>query len=180
MQLFRQKHRYGSHHPAGISIDLITTGLLQEFSSEFQIEKLKEDQRFEHFVAYITVRQHFSEIFEPSDIVVSGGGDLGIDAIAIIVNGFLITDIEAFEDLMSNNPDYLDVTFLFIQAERSAGFEGSKLGTFAYGVGEFFNPNTKKDEILQAVAIMSAIYARSAKFKRGNHVSSSMPPQDDG
>jgi hypothetical protein len=71
-------------------MDRITQSLLTEFSAEHSIETLPEDQRFEHFTGYVTVRRHYGETFDSGDIVVgNGGGDTGIDAIAIIVNGTL-------------------------------------------------------------------------------------------
>src|SRR5262249_41640212 len=63
------------------------------------------------------------------------------------------------------------VTFVFIQAERSSSFDGAKLGSFGYGVSEFFNPETKEprnQRILEAVELMRRIYNKSSKFKRGN------------
>ena len=152
-------------------MDMITEGLLAEFSKEFQIEALQEDKRFEHLCGFIVVKRHYSETFDPKEIVVGAGGDLGIDAIGIIVNGILVTDKDQLEDMLDNNPDYLDVAFIFVQADRGSNFEAAKLGSFGYGVGEFFDPNTKEPRnarIMEFVEIMRAIYARSSKFKRGN------------
>jgi hypothetical protein len=64
-------------------MDRITESLLHEFSIENTIESLPEDQRFEHFAGYVTVRRHFSQTFDTFDIVTGGGADTGIDAIAI-------------------------------------------------------------------------------------------------
>ena len=77
---------------------------------------MAEDKRFERFAAFITVRSQYSETFAPDDITVGSGGDLGIDAIAIVVNGSLVTDVDSFSDLMSDSVDYLDVSFIFVQA----------------------------------------------------------------
>ncbi|UPK03065.1 AIPR family protein [Bradyrhizobium sp. 170] len=60
---------------------------------------------------------------------------------------------------------------MFVQAKRSSSFDGAALGSFGYGVGEFFNPNTKEprnERILEAVHVMQRIYSSSGKFKRGN------------
>jgi len=154
-------------------MDMITASLLKEFSAEFEIESLPEDERFEHFTSYVAVRQHYSEPFEPSDIICGAGGDLGIDATAAIVNGILVTEVEEFQELLLGNPDYLDVTFIFLQAERSASFDASKLGNFGYGVCEFFNPKTLEptnDSIKTAIKLMTEIYSKSGKFKRANPV----------
>ena len=152
-------------------MDIITTSLLKEFSEEYGLESLPEDKRFEHFSAFITVRGQYSETFAPEAIVVGSGGDLGIDAIAIVANGSLVTDVDSFSDLMSDGVDYLDVSFIFVQAERSPSFDGQKLLNFVSGVKEFFDIDTREprnEDIMNFVDIMKAVYSRSSKFKRGN------------
>lgn len=152
-------------------MDMITSGLLAEFTKEFQIEKLPEDKRFEHFAGFVVLKRHYSETFDPGDIVTGSGGDLTIDAVGIVVNGILINDEDALDELFDTNPDYLDVAFVFVQAERSSSFDGAKLGSFGYGVSEFFDPNTKEprnERILEAANVMQRIYGSSGKFKRGN------------
>jgi hypothetical protein len=151
-------------------MDRITESLLQEFSAENILEKLPEERRFEHFASYVTVRRHFSQTFDTFDIVTGGGADTGIDAIAIIVNGSLVTDVDSFEEV-AQGAENLDVTFIFVQAERSSSFEASKIGTFHFGVQDFFkvHPSMPRNEqVANAATIMSSIYDRSSKFKRGN------------
>ena len=65
------------------------------------------------------------------------GGDTGIDAIAIIVNNNLITDVDTVDDLLHLN-GYLDVEFVLVQAGRSPHFESGKLAKLGFGVKDFF------------------------------------------
>jgi hypothetical protein len=157
------------------TMDKVTEKLLAEFSKEHGIESLKEDKRFEHFSSYVVVRGEHTESFDTNDIVVGddefskGGTDIGIDGIAIIANGVLITDVEELEELIERL-GYLDVSFLFIQAETSSSFEGAKIGTFGFGVVDFFRdaPKLKRNEKVSAAAeIMGVIYDKSSKFRRG-------------
>jgi len=151
-------------------MDRVSESLLNEFSKEHDLLALPEETRFEHFAGYITVQRHHTETFDSAEIVTEG--DSGIDAIAIIVNGSLVTDREAFEE-QADKAGSLDVTFVFVQAERSAGFDAAKIGTFGFGVLDFFkeSPTLRRNEkVTEAAAIMSAIYNRSSKFKRGNPV----------
>jgi len=151
-------------------MDRISESLLTEFSAEHDIAQLPEDKRFEHFCSYITVRRQYAETFDTEDIVTGAGGDTGIDGIAIIVNGSLITDIDTLEEL-ANQAGALDVAFVFVQAERSPGFDAAKIGTFGFGVVDFFkeNPSLKRNDMVKAAADMTAaIFKRSSKFKRGN------------
>lgn len=159
-------------------MDKVTESLLAEFSKEHSLEHLKESKRFEHFSSYVVVRGEHTESFDTADIVVGddestqGGADIGIDGIAIIVNGVLVTDVEELEELIERI-GYLDVAFIFVQAETSSGFEGSKVGTFGFGVVDFFRdiPKLKRnDKVAAAAEIMQAIYDKSSKFRRGNLV----------
>ena len=151
-------------------MDRITSSLLSEFSLDHSIQSLPEDQRFERFAAYLSIIPHLPESFDTSDVAAGSGGDTGIDAIAIIVNGTLVTDAELVSELAETN-GYLDVTFVFVQAERSASFEASKIGTFGFGVADFFRESptlTRNEAVTEAAAIATAIFNRSSKFTRGN------------
>ncbi|MGO9771579.1 MAG: AIPR family protein [Roseiarcus sp.] len=143
---------------------------MDEFAREHGLDALDEAKQFEHFASYITVRRQYSETFDSSDIV-TGDGETGIDGVAIIVNGSLITDIEALSEL-ADHTSALDVIFVFVQAVRSASFDGAKIGNFAYGVRSFFEATpaevVNNDSIKEAAAIKTAIYDRSSKFRRGN------------
>lgn len=152
-------------------MDRVSESLLNEFSNERELAHLSEEKRFEHFACFITVGRHYSDTFDTEDIVVGSGNDTGIDGIGIIVNGNLITDVESLEE--ADSIGELDVTFVFVQADRSPGFDAAKIGTFGYGVVDFFKeqPSLPRNEQVSAAAgIMVAIYARSSKFKRGNPV----------
>jgi hypothetical protein len=148
-------------------MDKVSESLLNEFSNERGITQLHEDKRFEHFVCFITVGRHYSETFDTEDILV--GTAAGIDGIAIIVNGTLITDIESLEELDSAGE--FDVTFVFVQADRGPGFDAAKIGNFGFAVSDFFKDQPtlpRNEEVSAAAEIMSAVYQRSTKFKRGN------------
>jgi hypothetical protein len=157
-------------------MDKITASLLNEFSEEHGISHLPESKRFEHFTASLVVGKEHSGTFESSDLVTGDddskgtGTDTGIDAIAVIVNDTLVCDLDELVEL-SDRSTYLEVDFLFVQAETSSGFEASKIGTFGFGVEDFFRdtPKLKRNERVTARAeVVRAIYERSSKFKRGN------------
>jgi hypothetical protein len=153
-------------------MDRISESLLKEFSKENNVAGLPEDERFEHFCSFITVKRQYSETFDTEDIVTGAGNDTGIDGIAIIVNGALITDIDAFNE-MEKQTSTLDVVFVFVQAERTPGFDSGKISTFGFGVLDFFKhkPKLKQNEAVQGAAdIAAAIFDKGSKFKRGNPI----------
>jgi hypothetical protein len=49
------------------------------------------------------------------------GVDASLDAVAMIVNGVLLTDPDMVEELLQQN-GFLEVATIFVQAERTSGF----------------------------------------------------------
>ncbi len=151
-------------------MDIITRSLLDEFVTQQELRGLSEEDAFEHFTGYLVTSQHYTESFSTDDIHIGGGGDGGIDTISIIVNGNLISEPEEIADLEIANK-YLDVVFVFNQAERTPGFSASKVSNFGYGICDFFSDTprlTRNDDLQKKVAIIKEIYHRSSKFRKGN------------
>jgi hypothetical protein len=84
-------------------MDRITKSLLSEFCSEHDLERQPEDKQFEHFASYLAVSRNHNETFDTADVVIGAGNDLGIDGIACIVNGTLVTDPEMIPELVQTN-----------------------------------------------------------------------------
>ena len=113
-------------------MDRVSESLLNEFCRDHGIEALSEETRFECFAAYIATQRHYLPSFEPLSIVVGSGGDTGIDSVAIIVNDVLITDIEQLEDEIAQSTS-IDVTFVFVQAERAQDLMAKRWETSGSG-----------------------------------------------
>jgi hypothetical protein len=158
------------------TLDKITQNLLREFSEEHGLIDLEESHQFEHFCAYLLIGQSVPESFDTRDVTIrespdkQTGTDTGIDAIAIIVNDKLVLDRDEFLDIEQGDAA-LDVEFVFVQGETSSGFDGGKIGTFGFGVVDFFRdaPQMNRNENVSRFAeVMQEIYGHSSKFKRGN------------
>jgi hypothetical protein len=151
-------------------MDRITKSLMGEFVLQNSLKKLTESEKFEHFSGFLVTSKHYTESFSTFDISVGAGGDSGIDSIAIIANGSLITEPEEIEDLEDIN-GYLDVTLVFTQSERSSRFESSKIGQFGFGVNDFLSEKPtlpQNNKINHKSKILSEILKRSSKFAKGN------------
>ena len=151
-------------------MDRITAGLLAEFVRENDLGNLPQDTQFEHFTAYLAISRYVADTFDTADVVTGSGNDTGLDAIAVVVNGSIVTDSEFVPELAKMHGS-LDVTFVFVQAERSSSFSTAKIGTFAYGASDFFNETstlTRNEGVENAARVMSAIYEESPRFKHGN------------
>jgi hypothetical protein len=80
----------------------------------------------------------------------------------------LITDVDQVQEMYDQN-GYIEATFIFVQAERTAAFDGAKIGTVGNGVIDFFDDHPKMDrneKVRECAAIASAIYERSARSSR--------------
>lgn len=154
-------------------MDRVTESFLTDFAAEHELTKLKQDEQFERFSAFVTVRRHYNgETFDTSDVDTRGGGDLGIDAVAILVNGSIVTDVEALAE-HAEISGHFDATFIFVQADRGSSFDGKKLSDFGFGVKDFFEPTPKlkrNEKIAAAVEIMDALYKGGTKFRPGNPI----------
>jgi hypothetical protein len=150
-------------------MDRITESMLEEFSSEHGVATLSESDRFEHFASYATVQRLHAETFDTSDIVL-GHHEPGIDGIAIIVNGLLTPDVDAFLAI-ADTATALEVAFIFVQADKSRSFATGKMGNFIFAVRDFFKDAPQlpgSDRVKELAEVQRAIYGQSVKFKRAN------------
>ena len=152
-------------------MDRITESFLAEFVHDRGLDSLEQSALFEHLASFVALRRHYNgETFDTSDIVTGSGGDTGVDAVGILVNGSLVTDVESLEDHSDLSGNF-DVAFVFVQAERSASFDGAKLGSFGFGVRDFFEPKPKlirNSMVSDRAEVMEALYKLGTKFRPGN------------
>lgn len=150
-------------------MDRVTKAYLEEFRTEQSLDDaMTEPDLFEYFADYCVVSNLHEEEFDLADVRVGGEHDLGVDGLAIIVNGALVSSVDEAEDLLEVN-GFLDVKFVFVQAKTSSGFSGEQIANFLDGVEEFFAESPTlpaNDRIEQAREVMAWLYERSVKFKR--------------
>lgn len=151
-------------------MDRITKSYVAAFQQEQSLAAvLDESTLFELFADYCIVTDEYDEEFDvAADVHIGGEGDLGLDGLAIIVNGALVTAVEEAEDLLEAN-NYLDAKFVFVQAKTTSGFSGEQIAGFLDGVDEFFEEKPTlpmSDAVVNLHAIMAWIYRNSVKFRR--------------
>lgn len=152
-------------------MDLVTKNLLLSFKSEESFPDDTEDSTiFEHFANFCVVSQDYGEEFDLEDVHTGGVDDLGIDGLAIIVNGAIVTDPTEVEDLATTNK-FVEAEFTFCQAKTGGNFTGSEISNFFFGVKDIFSetPALPRNETLKEKEdLIRAVYERSSFFKRGN------------
>jgi hypothetical protein len=152
-------------------MDLVTRNLMSSFRTEESLpEDINDSTLFEHFANFCVIAQEYGEEFDVEDVHTGGGDDLGIDGLAIIVNGTLVSDPSEVDDLASTNK-FLEAEFVCCQAKSGAGFSGSEISNVFFGVKDLFSDSPalpRNATIADKERIIKAIYQKSALFKRGN------------
>lgn len=117
--------------------DPILEGFIKLFATSFDISESDDSIIFEHFSNYCITAMQYPRDFEYSNLHIGGSNDTGLDGAAFIVNGNIITSPEEIEFLIKENK-YLDVIFTFIQTKKSPKFRADEIGSFLFGVKNFF------------------------------------------
>lgn len=150
-------------------MDRIIQSYMDSFLQSQQIEEKEKSKQFEMFASYCAVEQIYTDSYDLEDIIVGNGGDCGIDAVAIIVNGTFITSKEEIDDLLEINNKLTEISFVFVQAKTSANFDYGDMGTFGAGVKDFFaeHPQMVRNEVLtEKSKIAEYIFSKSPYIKR--------------
>ncbi len=120
----------------------ILQGYLNDFTSDFGIDdSTKESTLFEHFGNYCILSKihpeaFYNDSFKIEDLNIGGGNDTGIDGVAVVVNEHIVWTTEEVDDLTKSQK--LEVRFIFVQSKTSPKFDSSEIGTFIFGVKDFF------------------------------------------
>ena len=137
-------------------MDRITENLVDDYISNNELKISDIDDKFEVFSSYSIISKEYDDTFD-NELVWLGDDSIGIDSIAIIVNGKLIEDKDEINDLTNS---YLEAAFIFIQSKTSSNFDSGDIGNFLFAVSDFFDENPKlrrTDKVKEKAEIMSYI-----------------------
>ena len=153
--------------------DIILDSYVDTFSKVIGRANSPPSDLFEAFSASSILRKnHQGQLSDiETGILVGGGGDGAIDAIAILVNGH---PIKAESDVryIVRTLRRLDVEFVFVQAKLSPRFSADAMGSFFFGVREFWRavsgtaPNvTFNSQIQEAIELSRLVIKQCAHFQ---------------
>ncbi len=154
--------------------DLILQNLVSDFAEKRGLTSLASDKLFEAFVASAVLRKyHQSDITDVEEgVLVGGTGDGGLDAVAILVNGRPVCTTEDVQ-FLADKLRRLDVEFVFVQAKTASGFNSADIGTFVFGVKQFFlavldisASMSFRAEIQALVAVARDIYSKTVRMQK--------------
>jgi len=149
-----------------INMDRITKSLIEELLNNLELQTEGDSKDFEKLVNYSVLSNEYSKTFDVEVITIGDGNDTGIDGIAIIVNGQLVESKEEIDDLIERN-NFLEVTYIFTQAKTSSNFNSGEIGTFLFGVNDFFveEPSlVRNDSIEKFAEISNHLYDKASYF----------------
>jgi len=119
-------------------MDKILASYVEDFSGKQGFGDLTPAEQFHHFVNYCFVSRATPDSFDIEDLSTEGNGDTGVDGVAVLINGHIVSspeDVDYFRDRVGR----LDVEFVFLQSKSGAHFSAAEIGTFFFGVKEFFS-----------------------------------------
>jgi AIPR protein len=155
-----------------VGMDRIIKNLVDKFSAQHGLQALGLDRQFEHFANYcIVATRGPEETFDVGDVTVDGN-EVGIDGLAIQINGRIVTDSDEVDGLARTN-GYLEVNFIFVQAKTAEGFDIGAVEKMARAIKDFFHeePDLPSSEFLDRCrSIKEAVYSDATLFRQRNPI----------
>ncbi len=116
---------------------------LEHFKNSYGIESLPDNEAFERFVNNSIMRFHQPDAFSTSNdlffkICVGGQNDMGIDGLAIKVNGIIINSKQDVDNLIKSQKK-INIEFIFIQSKYKDKIDTGEYGKFIDGVVDFLS-----------------------------------------
>jgi cold shock CspA family protein len=148
-------------------MDRIIESFIEDFKLEFNYQKIDQSKLFEHFANYVLISKIYPDRSSLDKINVGGTRNPGIDGLAIMTNGHLVSSQEEV-DYFIEDIDELNVEFVFIQSKTSESFELSGIANFIASVKEFFRDGdlSFEDELLNLRDLKNYIYKNSIKMEK--------------
>ena len=114
----------------------IIAALLKEFKKRHELEAMEDPKAFEYFTSYCITTANGMDQGDFKETV-TGGGEEGIDAIAITINGILVTDASDVSTMMESTTEAF-VKYMFIQAKVGEKWESGEVLKLSHAVEGFF------------------------------------------
>lgn len=118
---------------------------INSFRNEHAITDIAEDKLFELFVNDTILHNHQPDINTFEDTIldecsVGGMNDMGIDGLAIKVNGSFVSSKQDINELIELN-NQISIEFIFIQSKNKDKLDSGEFGKFTDGIRDFLSDN---------------------------------------
>jgi hypothetical protein len=153
-------------------LDPIIDSKMAKFREKMELGDVSDGIAFEKFVNYSILNGHQPGAFNGDNelfnrVNIGGYYDMGIDGIAIKVNGMFVRSLEETQSLVEKLPR-LDIEFIFIQSKYKEEFTKIDFLNFTSGVRDFLSEKSKiphAEEIQELIEIKEYLIGEDAIFK---------------
>jgi len=126
-----------------MNVEPIINARFKRFRDAYELNDVDDGIAFEKFVNHAILSTHQPDAFAAdSDLLesvsVGGSDDMGIDGIAVKLNGLLLTNIQDITDIL-DRCNRATVEFIFIQSKYKSKFDSGEFNKFAAGVRDFLS-----------------------------------------
>lgn len=145
---------------------------LDKFVNDHSLEMHDTSKQFEMFVNYCMVAEQYYARFSVEDIT-NNGDDAGIDGIAFLIDGELVTSPEMAVDIFSKSKRNISAEVIFTQAKTSESFEKAQISNFGDGILDFLSdePSLPQSEFLsKSKKIFEKILTNIGRIKDGRPI----------
>lgn len=155
-----------------MNVEPIINAKFKKFRERMELSNMADGIAFEQFVNHTILSAHQPDAFNGDNelfekVNVGGKNDMGIDGIAIKLNGLFIKDIEEAKDLTKKLPR-INIEFIFIQSKYKSNFDKGEFNNFCDGVREFLSEIQRQpvsDEIKELIKIKEFLLSENAVYK---------------
>lgn len=142
--------------------NIILSGMLEEFRKKHSLQGEKSDSLFEKFSNYCILKNDHYDSFDFDKV--STGQCVGVDGVAVSINGILVDDIHEASVLTQSQ---FDAKFIFVQAKTSTSFDMGDYLKFINTIKAFFgeDENAIPNELIKRYHIKGRIYHQAAKMR---------------
>lgn len=155
-----------------MNLEPIINAKFKKFRNQMELNSVADGVAFEQYVNLSILKSHQPDAFNGDNelfnkVNIGGFEDMGIDGIAIKINGILIRDIDEAKDLVKKFPR-VDIEFIFIQSKYKSNFDKGEFNNFIDGVREFLSEKQRQPhstEIKELILIKDFLLSEDAVFK---------------
>ncbi|MBD2127235.1 AIPR family protein [Microcoleus sp. ZQ-A2] len=128
----------------------IVSSHLKRFALEQSLTELDESKQFERFSNFCIIYKFYPARFDINDVT-SEDDDCGIDGIAFVIDGELVTTPDEAKSIFKRPKKNIIVYIIFVQSKRSEKFDRGEILKFGDGVSDFLSdsPNLPQGEFIQ-------------------------------
>lgn len=126
-----------------MQVEPIIRARFNKFKESYELNNLQDGIAFERFVNHTIYTAHQPDAFSADQelldkICVGGTDDMGIDGLAIKLNGLLVRSVEDVKDILEKIKR-ANVEFIFVQSKYKPKFDSGEFNKFSAGMRDFLS-----------------------------------------